>query len=41
MAAPLIILYGVSIFIVRMVNPDTNSEEEEETETEQEKTEKP
>ncbi len=39
MAAPLIILYGVSILIVRMVNPDTSDnedEEEEESEDEEE-----
>jgi len=38
MAAPLIILYGVSILIVRAVNPDTSVEnEEEETEAEADK----
>jgi len=33
MAAPLVILYGASILIVRMVNPYKNEDEEEETET--------
>ena len=39
MAAPLIILYGISILIVRAVNPDTSVEEEDENEedTEEEK----
>jgi len=40
MAAPLIILYGVSILIVRAVNPDTSTEsddEEDEDETEADK----
>ncbi len=38
MAAPLIILYGLSILIVRAVNPDTSvdEEDEEEEETEEE-----
>ena len=29
MAAPLIVLYGISILIVRMVNPDTSEPEED------------
>ena len=36
MAAPLIILYGVSIFIVRAVNPDKSEPEDEEDEDEEE-----
>jgi len=32
MAAPLVILYGVSILIVRMVNPDKSGDDEEEEE---------
>jgi sec-independent protein translocase protein TatC len=36
MAAPLIILYGVSILIVRMVNPDSSDEDEEESEDKKE-----
>jgi len=34
MAAPLILLYGVSILIVRMVNPHVKEEDEEESESE-------
>jgi sec-independent protein translocase protein TatC len=34
MAAPLIVLYGISILIVKSVNPDKSTEEEEEDETE-------
>ena len=34
MAAPLIILYGVSILIVRMVNPDKSDEDEEDEDKE-------
>jgi len=38
MAAPLVILYGLSIFIVRMVNPHTgDSEEEDMTEADEQK----
>ena len=35
MAAPLILLYGVSILIVRMVNPHVKEEDEDETESEE------
>ena len=34
MAAPLIVLYGVSIYIVRAVNPHKEEDEDEETESE-------
>ena len=34
MAAPLVILYGISILIVRMVNPDKSDEEDEEEDDE-------
>ena len=37
MAAPLIILYGVSILIVRAVNPDKSENDEEDEETEADK----
>ena len=37
MAGPLIILYGLSIFIVKLVNPAPPLEEETEDETELEK----
>jgi sec-independent protein translocase protein TatC len=37
MAAPLIILYGVSILIVRMVNPDSSDEDEEDEEESEDK----
>jgi sec-independent protein translocase protein TatC len=37
MAAPLIILYGVSILIVRAVNPDKSEPEEDDEEEEEEK----
>jgi sec-independent protein translocase protein TatC len=37
MAAPLIVLYGVSILIVRAVNPHKEEDEEEDEETESEK----
>lgn len=36
MAAPLIMLYGLSILIVRMVNPHVEEEDDEETESESE-----
>lgn len=35
MAAPLVILYGISILIVRMVNPDKSDEDEDEEENEE------
>lgn len=35
MAAPLVILYGVSILIVRMVNPDKSDEDEEDEDEEE------
>jgi len=40
MAAPLIILYGLSILIVRAVNPDTSVKDEEDDEDEKEEEEK-
>jgi len=38
MAAPLILLYGVSIYIVRAVNPHIEDEDEEEEESQENET---
>jgi len=41
MAAPLIILYGVSILVAKMINPYKEEDDEEDTDTNEQQEQKP